>query len=278
MAGLADGDPDSLTLPDRLFDAYVFDLDGTVYLGEELLPGARHTIDELRRRGRAVRFVSNNPTREREAYARKLTRLGIPAGVDDIVTTVVTMTQWLLDNAPGAAVYPIAEAPLIRSLRAAGIRISEDPVEIDLVIASYDRTFSYRKLQIAFDAIRVHRRARLIATNPDPFCPLDGGRGEPDAGAIIAAIQACTGARLEVCTGKPDPIMLRAALRGLDVEPAACAMVGDRLTTDIRMALDAGMPSIVVLTGETTPGDLAPLSPRDRPTYVLDRLDQVLPR
>ena len=269
--------PRALTVPDRLFDAYVFDLDGTVYLGDQLLPGARRTIEELRRRGRPVRFVSNNPTREREAYAHKLTRLGIPAGVDDIVTTVGTMTQWLLENAPRAAVYPIAEAPLIRSLQAAGVRLSEDPAEIDLVIASYDRTFTYHKLQIAFDAIRVHRRARLIATNPDPFCPLDGGRGEPDAGAIIAAIEACTGARLQVCTGKPDPIMLRAALQGLDVAPVDCVMVGDRLSTDIRMALEGGMPQALVLTGETSLDDLAHVAARDRPRYVLERLDQLLP-
>lgn len=269
--------PDAGGPVDRLFDAYVLDLDGTVYLGDELLPGAQRTVEEVRRRGRAVRFVSNNPTREREEYVRKLTRLGIPAEIDDVITTVGTMTQWLLDNAPRATVYPIAEAPLIRSLRAAGIRISEDPAEIDLVIASYDRTFSYRKLQIAFDAIRVRRRARLIATNPDPFCPLDGGRGEPDAGAIIAAVEACTGTRLEICTGKPDPIMVRAALQGLEVAPADCVMVGDRLSTDIRMAVAAGMPSALVLTGETTLADLAGISPRDRPTYVLDRLDQLLP-
>ena len=264
--------------PDRLFDAYVFDLDGTVYLGDELLPGARQTIEELRRRGRTLRFVSNNPTRGREEYACKLTRLGIPTPVDDVVNTVVTMTRWLVDNAPHAAVFPIAEAPLVRALRQAGIAISDDPAEIDFVVASYDRTFCYRKLQIAFDAIRVQGRARLIATNPDPFCPLDGGRGEPDAGAVIAAIQACTGARLEVCTGKPDPIMLRAVLEGLDVDLSRCVMVGDRLSTDIRMALDAGMSSMLVLTGETRRQDLAGLAPADRPTYVLETLAQLLPR
>ncbi len=264
--------------PDHVYDAYIFDLDGTVYLGEGLLPGARDAIEELRARDRAVRFVSNNPTRDREQYARKLTRLGIPTSAEDVVTTVVTMTRWLLDNAPHAAVFPIAEAPLVRSLQEAGIRISEDQAEIDFVIASYDRAFCYRKLQIAFDAIRVQGRARLIATNPDPFCPLDGGRGEPDAGAVIAAVQACTGARLEACTGKPDPIMLRAVLRGLDVEPSRCVMVGDRLSTDIRMALDAGMPSLLVLTGETRREDLAGLKPEDRPTRVLETLEQLLPR
>jgi HAD superfamily hydrolase (TIGR01450 family) len=188
------------------------------------------------------------------------------------------MTRWLVDTAPHAAVFPIAEAPLVRALRQAGIAISDDPAEIDFVVASYDRTFCYRKLQIAFDAIRVQGRARLIATNPDPFCPLDGGRGEPDAGAVIAAIQACTGARLEVCTGKPDPIMLRAVLEGLDVDLSRCVMVGDRLSTDIRMALDAGMSSMLVLTGETRRQDLAGLAPADRPTYVLETLAQLLPR
>lgn len=263
--------------PGRVFEAYVFDLDGTVYLGDRLLPGARRTIEELRRRGRAVRFVSNNPTHGRDRYVRKLTALGIPTGPDDIVDTVLTMTRWLLENAPGATVYPIAEEPLVRSLEAAGIRISENPEEIDLVIASYDRAFAYRKLQIAFDAIRLHRRARLIATNPDPYCPLEGGRGEPDAGSIIAAIEACTGTRLQVCTGKPDPIMLRAALHGLQVSPGDCVMVGDRLSTDIRMAVDAGMPSVLVLTGETRAEDLAGVPAHDRPTHVVETLDQLLP-
>jgi HAD superfamily hydrolase (TIGR01450 family) len=266
-----------VVIPTRLYEAYIFDLDGTIYLGHDLLPGAKRLIEELRALGRAVRFLSNNPTRDREMYLNKLTKLGIPAELDDIVNTVVTMTRWLLANHPDAVVFPIAEQPLIRALDQAGIRMSENPAEIDIVIASYDRGFDYRKLQIAFDAIWYYKRARLVATNPDPYCPMDGGRGEPDAAAVIAAIQACTGAKLEANTGKPDPIMLRAALEGLDVKVADCAMVGDRMSTDIRMALDAGMASVLVLTGETTLKDLEGLSPADTPDFVLDRVDRVLP-
>jgi ribonucleotide monophosphatase NagD (HAD superfamily) len=155
--------------------------------------------------------------------------------------------------------------------------MSDNPAEIDIVIASYDRGFEYRKLQIAFDAIWYHKRARLVATNPDPYCPMDGGRGEPDAAAVIAAIEACTGTKLEANTGKPDPIMLQAALEGLDVKPTDCAMVGDRMSTDIRMALDTGMASVLVLTGETTVKDLEGLSPADTPDFVLDRVDRLLP-
>jgi HAD superfamily hydrolase (TIGR01450 family) len=270
-------DVHGLRVPDRLYQAYAFDLDGTIYLGDHLLPGARRLVEELRRRGLAVRFLSNNPTRDPEQYAEKLERLGLPTPADEIVNTVVTMTRWLLDNAPGAVVYPISEPPLVRALEKAGIRMSSDPAEIDVVVASYDRTFTYEKLQIAFDAIWYHKRARLVATNPDRFCPFPGGRGEPDCAAIIAAVEACTGVRCEANTGKPDPAMLRAALAGLEVAPGDCVMVGDRLSTDIRMALDTGLAAALVLTGETRAEDLRRLAPSDAPGLVLDRIDRLLP-
>jgi HAD superfamily hydrolase (TIGR01450 family) len=263
--------------PDRLYAAYVFDLDGTIYLGDELLPGARRLVETLRDRGVPVRFVSNNPTRDPAQYAEKLARLGLPTAVEHIVNTTVTMTRWLLDHHPGAVVFPIAEEPLLRALAGAGIRISEDAAEIDIVIASYDRGFDYRKLQIAFDAIRVHRRAILVATNPDRFCPLPGGRGEPDAAAVIAAIEACTGTTCAANVGKPDGAMLAAALRGLDVAPGDCLVVGDRLATDIRMGLDAGMPTALVLTGATSAADLDGVPPDRAPAFVVERIDALLP-
>jgi HAD superfamily hydrolase (TIGR01450 family) len=260
-----------------VFEGYLFDLDGTIYLGEALLPGAQRLIATLRTLGKRVLFLSNNPTKDPEAYAAKLRGLGIPAAPADVVNTVQTMTRWLAEHHPDAVVFPIAEAPLVRALRAAGIRTSEDPAEIDFVIASYDRTFDYRKLQIAFDAIWLHRRARLIATNPDPYCPVGGGRGEPDAAAVVAAIEACTGARLERHTGKPDRYMLETALEVLGLPAAACIMTGDRLYTDVRMARDAGMPAALVLTGETTRSGLAAAAEGERPDYVLERIDELLP-
>jgi HAD superfamily hydrolase (TIGR01450 family) len=266
-----------LRVPDRLYQAYAFDLDGTVYLGDELLPGARRLVEELRSREVPVRFLSNNPTKDPEQYAAKLEKLGLPTPVGEIVNTVVTMTRWLLDHAPDAVVFPISEPPLIRALERAGIRMSSDPAEIDIVVASYDRTFTYEKLQIAFDAIWFHRRARLIATNPDRFCPFPGGRGEPDCAAIVAAVEACTGVKCEVNVGKPDVAMLHAAFAGLDVDLRECVMVGDRLSTDIRMALDAGLVAALVLTGETKRDDLRGLAPADIPDLVLDRIDGLLP-
>jgi 4-nitrophenyl phosphatase len=268
---------DLLRLPERLYDAYVFDLDGTIYLGDDLLPGAKRLVDELRAQGRIVRFISNNPTKDPQQYADKLARLGLPSPIEEIVNTTVTMTRWLLDNAPDAVVFPISEAPLKRALERAGIRMSDDPAEIDIVIASYDRGFTYQKLQIAFDAIWFHRRARLVATNPDRFCPFPGGRGEPDCAAVIAAVEACTGTTCEANVGKPNPTMLHAALQGHDVRLENCMMVGDRLSTDIRMGLDTGMAAALVLTGETKAEDVRQLSPQDMPEFVVDRIDRLLP-
>jgi HAD superfamily hydrolase (TIGR01450 family) len=264
-------------VPDRWYQAYLFDLDGTIYLGDQLLPGARRLVEALRERGIPVRFLSNNPTKDPEQYADKLAALGLPTPVEEIVNTVVTMTRWLLEHAPGAVVYPIGEPPLVRALERAGIRMSSDPTEIDIVVASYDRTFTYDKLQIAFDALWYLKRARLVATNPDRFCPFPGGRGEPDCAAIIAAVEACTGVRCEANAGKPNPAMLHAALTGLEVQLSGCVMVGDRLSTDIRMGLDTGMATALVLTGETKAEDVRRLAPSELPDLVLDRVDRLLP-
>jgi HAD superfamily hydrolase (TIGR01450 family) len=260
-----------------MFDGYIFDLDGTIYLGNELLPGAAALIAMLRERNLPVLFLSNNPTRGNAEYVRKLAGFGIEIEPREMLNTVDTMTAWLLRHHPDATVYPISEQPLIDALGSAGIRMSDNSAEIDFVIASYDRTFAYHKLQTAFDAIAVHKRARLITTNPDRYCPFPNGRGEPDAGAIIGAIEGCTGVTCEQNVGKPDPFMLEAALARLGLAASQCVMVGDRLMTDIRMAIDAGMASALVLTGETTREMLAAQPASAHPTWVLDRIDQLLP-
>jgi len=258
-----------LTRPTKLARGYIFDLDGTIYLGNDLLPGVLQTIRHLAAAGCEVLFLSNNPTREISDYVIKLNAFGIPAQSGNILTTLETTTRWLQQHAPGATVFPIGEEPLKR--------ISENAEEIDIVIASYDRTFDYRKLQIAFDAIVVHKRARLIATNPDRFCPFPGGRGEPDAAAIIGAVEGCTGIRCEQVLGKPDPFMLEAALQRLGLAASECVMVGDRLGTDIAMAIGAGMDSALVLTGETTREILSRTPPTAHPTWVLERIDHLIP-
>lgn len=254
-----------------MHQAYLFDLDGTIYLGDTLLPGAAETIAALRAAGRRTIFLSNNPTKTRQQYVAKLGRLGIPTPLEDVVNSSSVMVQWLLRTAPAARLFVVGETPLQEELRAAGFQLTEEAGAIDFVVASFDRTFTYHKLQVAFDAVRAG--ARLVATNPDRYCPVPGG-GEPDCAAIIAAIEACTGAKCDPVVGKPSPIMVQTISDLLGLPPSACLMVGDRLETDISMGVAAGMATALVLTGDANRERLA--ASGLTPTYVLERIDGLL--
>ena len=267
----------TLREPTQLFESYVFDLDGTLYLGDELLPGAAHLVHELRNHGRRVVFCSNNPTRTPQQYADKLTALGIPTQLSDVITTSMTTVRWLSENAATSNIFVIGEQPLKDSISAAGLELSEDPREIEVVVASYDRGFDYRKLKIAFEALAVYRRAILVSTNPDRFCPLPGGFGDPDAAAVTAAIEASTRVVAVAQLGKPSTFMFEtiSALTGID--PASTLVVGDRLTTDIAMGVNAGTSTALVLTGESTVADVDRTDPDDRPTYIVESVGDLLP-
>jgi len=257
--------------PDRFFAGYLFDLDGTVYLGEALLPTAGETLAALRLRRTRIIFISNNPTHTRTEYAAKLTRLGVPTPVEDILTSSQVMTAFLQNRMPEARLYVIGEAPLCDELRAAGFDLAEDARGVQAVIASFDRSFTYNKLQIAFDAIRAG--ARFFATNPDRYCPVPSG-GEPDCAAIIAAVEACTNTRVEAVVGKPSRHTIEAALKLMDLPAGECLMTGDRLETDVRMGLEAGMSAALALTGATPEAAIA--TSTLRPTYVLRQLQDLL--
>lgn len=258
--------------PRRLYGAYVFDLDGTVYLGDRLLPGAGETIARLRGLGRPLIFLSNNPLHTRQAYAAKLTALGVPTPEDAVINSSYVLVRHLTSEAPKARLLVIGEASVKAELREAGFVLTDDPAQTDVVVACFDRTFDYRKLQAAFDAIR--GGARFIATNRDPYCPVPGG-GLPDCGAIIAAIEACTGHAVEEVVGKPSRIMARVILERVGVPAPECLMVGDRLETDLALARAAGMASAIVLSGATDEAALARWP--ERPDFVLAGIADVLP-
>lgn len=260
------------TRPTRLYDAYIFDLDGTVYLGDALLPGAHQAITSIRAACKRTLFVSNNPVHSRTAYAAKLERLGLPTPVADILNSSAILVDFLNRHLPNARVFVCGETPLLNEMRDAGITLTENPRATDVVVASFDRTFEYRKLQIAFDAIRAG--ARFFATNADRYCPVPGG-GEPDAAAIIAAIEACTNTRVEAVMGKPSRYMTDAVLHLVQLPPSHCIMTGDRLETDVQMGLNAGMATALTLTGATT-RDMADAS-GIQPTYIIESLVDLIP-
>ncbi|MCS7235804.1 MAG: HAD-IIA family hydrolase [Armatimonadota bacterium] len=261
-----------LRRPGRLYRGYAVDLDGTVYLGERLLPSADRAILALRAAGARVVFLSNNPLYTREDYAAKLTRLGIPTNPEDVINSSMVLVQHLVARAPGARLFVIGEDSVKGELHAAGFRLVEDPRDVDYVVACFDRTFDYRKLKVGFDALR--RGARFIATNRDPYCPTPDG-GLPDAGAVVAALEASTGRRLEEVVGKPSPVMARVLLQRLGTPPQDTLVVGDRLETDLALGKAMGSATAVVLTGATTLEMLE--GHPDPPDFVLTNLSELLP-
>ncbi|MGQ9699674.1 MAG: HAD-IIA family hydrolase [Candidatus Bipolaricaulaceae bacterium] len=243
---------------------YLLDLDGTIYRGDKLIPEADKALHELRARRRKILFVSNKPLYSRADYARKLSQLGIPATEHDVLNSSLVLARYLAKEAPKAKVFAIGEPPLLEELRSAGLQLTEEPKEIEYVVAAFDRTFDYRKLNIAFQALK--RGAKFYATNPDRTCPVEDGE-IPDAAAVIAALEATTGRKVERIFGKPSRYMVEVALEVLGLPPEACAMVGDRLETDVRMAKEHGLVAVLVLTGVTHAEDLK--KSLLQPDYVL---------
>ena len=229
----------------------ILDLDGTVYRGERLIPCAREAIEWLRGRGHPLVFVTNAIETQAE-HVDKLAGLGVPASHDEIINAPLVLIRHLSRVLPNAVVFPIGDPPLIEQLEP-HFHLSENPQEIDVVIASCDRAFDYRKLSIGFQALR--RGAHFWATNADPTWPQAGGE-IPDAGAIIGALEGCTRRQVELVTGKPSPLVVEVALESVGRSASECLLVGDSLVSDITMGKQAGITTALVLTGVTQRADL----------------------
>jgi NagD protein len=249
----------------------IFDLDGTIYRGEALIPGAREALAALAAAGIGRVFLSNKPLERPAAYAAKLTRLGVPTADAEVINSSRVLATHLRQVMPGARLFVVGEPPLLLELAEAGFTVVEDSPEVDAVVLAFDRTFDYRKLNLAFQAVKF-RGARLFATNADRSCPVDGGE-IPDTAGVIAAVEATTGHQVELVAGKPSPLVVAAALAHLGVAAGECLMVGDRLETDIAMGLAAGLTTALVLTGVTTRADLAHTALR--PDYVWESVAEL---
>ena len=241
------------------YRGWLLDLDGTVYLGEQLIPGAAAAIAALREAGRRVAFLSNKPLQTRDDYAAKLSRLGVPATAEDVINSSLVLARHLHTLDAGAPVYVIGESPLQAEMAAHGFEVRDDD-RVRWVVIAFDRTFTYAKLNIALQAVR--GGARLIATNPDRTCPVEGGE-IPDCAGMIAAVEAVTDTTVEIIVGKPSPIILEVALRALGCTAAESVIVGDRVETDIIMGKRLGLATILVLSGVTHADDprIAALAP-----------------
>jgi arabinose operon protein AraL len=238
-------------VPKLPYRGWLLDLDGTIYLGERLIPGADAAVGALRAAGRRVAFLSNKPLQTRAEYAAKLSRLGVPAAPDDVINSSLVLARHLRERDPGAPVFVIGEPPMLEEMRAHGFEVRPDE-HVRWVVIAFDRTFDYAKLNTALQAVK--RGARLIATNPDRTCPVEGGE-IPDCAGMIAAVEAVTDRRVETIVGKPSPIILEVALAALGVPAADAAIVGDRIETDIVMGRRLGLGTVLVLSGVTRADD-----------------------
>ena len=240
-----------MVVPKLPYRGWLLDLDGTIYLGERLIPGADAAVGALRAAGRRVAFLSNKPLQTRAEYAAKLSRLGVPATPDDVINSSLVLARHLRERDPGAPVFVIGEPPMLEEMRAHGFEVRPDE-HVRWVVIAFDRTFDYAKLNTALQAVK--RGARLIATNPDRTCPVEGGE-IPDCAGMIAAVEAVTDRRVETIVGKPSPIILEVALAALGVPAADAAIVGDRIETDIVMGRRLGLGTVLVLSGVTRADD-----------------------
>lgn len=263
-------------------NGFIFDLDGTIYLGESILPGAVELISRLREQGKKAIFVTNKPLKPRQEYAAKLSHLGIPTPPEDVITSSYVLGCHLLKTLPDLNYYVIGEENLRQEFRDYGLHIQNeyveqddqnviDPTGIDAVIVAFDRTLNYRKINTAYQAL-LHG-ARFFATNPDKACPMPGG-GIPDAGATIAALEYISGKKLELLAGKPSKLMMDVAMQSLKLPSNQCIMIGDRLETDIRMGNVAGMLTAVVLTGDATRIQAEQCIPK--PDLILNNVGELL--
>ena len=252
------------------YRGWLFDLDGTVYRGEGLIPGAAEVIEALRAAGRRVAFLSNKPIQTRDDYAAKLTRLGIPTRSEEVVNSSLVLARHLARTDPGAACFVIGEPPLIGELRAHGLEVRDDE-RVGWVVIAFDRTFTYAKLNTALQAVK--RGARLIATNPDRTCPVAGGE-IPDCAGMTAAVEAVTGKTVELIVGKPSPLMLEVALEVLGLPASETVIVGDRIETDVTMGKALGLGTVLVLSGVTPRDD--PRIAELKPDHVLGSIRELL--
>jgi glycerol-1-phosphatase len=254
------------SLADR-YEAFLLDLDGVVYRGEDPIPGANEAIEQLRRRGRRVVYLTNNSARTPGAVATMLASMGVPASADDVVTSAQAAVPLVREQiGPGGTVFAIGEEGVLTALKEGGMTLLDgNPERADAVVVGWDRHADYEKLRVA--SVLVQRGARLVATNADASYPAPGGELWPGTGALLAVIQETTGASATVA-GKPHPPLFQAALERAGTSNAL--VVGDRLDTDVAGAVAAGLDAALVLTGAARLPDL--LDHEATPVAVLDDL------
>ena len=252
---------------------WLFDMDGTLYLGERLFDFTKELLRAIRAAGGSYLYLTNNSSRSVPDYVRKMERLGVAAEAEDFLTSAQATAWYLHRHHEGKRLYVCGTASLREELRAAGFPVvNDDPDRAECVVMGYDTELTYQKLLDVSRLLTERPDLPYIATNPDLVCPTEFGF-VPDCGSVCGMIKTATGRSPKVI-GKPEPLRVQMAMERMGVTPEQTAVVGDRIYTDVKSGLNAGAAGILVMSGETTPEILA-ASP-DRPDLVLSSAAEIL--
>ena len=249
---------------------FVLDMDGTFYLGGQLIEGSLEFIDRVIATGRDFLFLTNNSSHNANFYVRKLAKMGLRVDRSRVLTSGEATCARLQALYPGKRVFVLGNEFLLEEFAEAGIPVDQENPEI--VVIGFDTTLDYKKMWAVCDFVRAG--LPYIATHPDFNCPTETGF-MPDIGAIMAFIEASTGRRPDLIVGKPHSGIVEAALKRTGLQVGELAMVGDRLYTDIETGLRCGMLSILVMSGETTEAMLA--ESETKPDLKFGRLSDMIP-
>lgn len=233
----------------REIDCFLLDLDGTIYIGNSVIDGAREAVRRMQRDKRTI-FLTNNSSATREFYVKKLCNMGFRATKEDVYTSANATEHYLLENAPDAKLYILASPEVTEEFGEAGLDV--DSADPDTVVLTFDKTLTFAKLARAVELIS--GGAKYIATHPDMTCPIENGF-LPDIGSFIRLIEGATGRSPDIICGKPYAIMAKSLSDFTGVPLSKTAMVGDRLSTDMKFARDNGLKAVLTLTGEATESD-----------------------
>lgn len=249
---------------------FLLDMDGTFYLGDQLIEGSLDFLDALERTGRTARFLTNNSSKSADVYTRKLAQMGVKEKYRDVISSAHAAARYCLEHFPGQQGYLLGNPQVAEELTRMGLTFTErDPA---YVLAAFDTTLDYRKLCLVCDLVR--SGLPYIATHPDLNCPTEAGF-IPDLGAIMACIHASTGRWADVILGKPHRGIVEEALRRTGFCLKDMAIVGDRLYTDVATGVQNGMTGILVLSGEAGMEDVAASSVQ--PDLIFNRLSDMIP-
>lgn len=250
---------------------FLFDMDGTLYLGDRLYDFTNELLSEIKKNGGRYMFMTNNSSKSVSAYIEKLDKLGIKAVKDDFITSSQATAYYLKKNHPNATLYVCGTQSLKDELIGEGFKITENVDETECIVMGFDTELTFKKLHdVSF--MLCTRELPYIATNPDYVCPTEFG-SVPDCGSVCDMIYNATGKR-PIVIGKPEALMPQLAMEHTGYSKEETAVIGDRIYTDVKSGLNAGTVAVLVMSGETTK-EILNASP-DKPDIVLGDAGEII--